>query len=151
MNQFDKRRHELFIEIGDHRKMVLSTASVTRVTSRMMSIICIDGQFLFQTDQRSRKSIQLRVNPQASLCFDNLQIEGICREIGHPDNHPAFCALYEKYFPSAYRRYTHLEDERLFVLEPEYIKKWVYVDGEPFEEIWDFAKNNYELLKYIQR
>lgn len=148
MNQFEERRYELFNEIGDHRKMVLSTASGTNVTSRMMSVICIDGQFMFQTDQRSRKSIQLRVNPQAALCFDNLQIEGICREIGHPGDNPAFCRLYEQHFPSAYRRYTHLEDERLFVLEPGYIKKWCYVDGEPFEEIWDFSAKAWEIRKY---
>lgn len=149
MVQFDEQCGALFREIGESRKMVLSTSAGDCVTSRMMSIVVFHGKFYFQTDKTFRKYEQLQKNPRAALCFDNFQIEGRCENLGHPSNHSEFCCLYEKNFPGSFKRYTPLTHERLFVLDPAYVKKWIYEVGEPFEEIYDFVHGTYEKRKYV--
>ena len=149
MVQFDVQCGTLFREIGECRKMVLSTSAEDCVTSRMMSIVVFDGKFYFQTDKTFRKFEQLKKNPRAALCFDNYQIEGGCAELGHPSKQLEFCCLYEKHFPGSFKRYTPLTNERVFVLDPACVKKWIYEDGEPYEEIYDFVHRTYEKRKYV--
>ena len=48
MEQFKEKLEKLFMDIGSSRKMVLSTSYQDKVTSRMMSIIVLDGCFYFQ-------------------------------------------------------------------------------------------------------
>ena len=52
---FHEQAAALFEQLGDHRKMVLSTSADGRVTSRMMSILILSRAFYFQTDQSMRK------------------------------------------------------------------------------------------------
>lgn len=149
MEEFSAQCAALFKDLGEHRNMVLSTSFEDNVTSRMMSIIILNDVFYFQTDKNSEKYKQLQKNPRASLCTDNFQIEGACEELGHPLENSAFCALYEKYYPDAFKRYTSLAGESLFSFEPAYIKKWIYECGEPHEEIFDFSHKIHEKKKYI--
>lgn len=149
MKTFDEKCATLIEEIGEYKKMVLSTSLKDCVTSRMMSIIVFDGIFYFQTDKTSRKYEQLKNNIRASLCIDNIQIEGCCKEVGHPLDNADFLRLYQKHFPNSFERYTQLTNERLFAFEPRYIKKWIYDKGEPYEEIFDFTQKIYEKRKYI--
>lgn len=103
-----------FLEaFGKGRKMVLSTAENDAVTSRMMSIVRLGDQFYFQTDKNFRKYNQLIANPQAALCIDNTQIEGVCKELGHPSQCTAFAKAYQECFPDSYERYTLLQNERV--------------------------------------
>lgn len=57
---FHEQAAALFEQLGDHRKMVLSTSADGRVTSRMMSILILSRAFYFQTDQSMRKFQQLK-------------------------------------------------------------------------------------------
>lgn len=148
---FDKQRGILFKELGEHKNMVLSTSFKNYVTSRMMSVIIKDGVFYFQTAENSRKYLQLQNNPLSSLCADNFQIEGYCRKSGKPEENNDFCRLYKKYYPDAFIRYTSLPDEVLLCLEPSYIKRWLYINGEPYEEIFDFNKKFYEKNRILKR
>ena len=143
MNDFALKCLDLFENIGEHKNMVLSTSLNEKVTSRMMSIVVIDGAFYFQTDCHFRKYKQIMSNPNVALCADNLQIEGLCREIGRPHDHSEFCALYQRHFSTAYELYSGLESERLFAVKPVYIQKWLYENGCPFVETFDFANKFY--------
>ena len=143
MEQFKEKLEKLFMDIGSSRKMVLSTSYQDKVTSRMMSIIVLDGCFYFQTDRTFRKYEQMKKNSNVALCIDNFQIEGVCRELGHPSENPDFCEEYEKSFKNSYDRYTSHAQERLFVVKPCYIQKWIYEDGEPFVEAFDLKAGNY--------
>jgi len=138
----------LFEQIGECNKMVLSTSLHDKVTSRMMSVIITNKLFYFQTDKNSRKYEQLQRNHNASLCMDNIQIEGICIEIGHPLDNKVFSELYKEHFKGSYDRYSSLQNERLFELKPLHIQKWIYGDSEPYVETYDFDKNLYEKLPY---
>lgn len=104
--------------------MVLATADDARVSARMMSVIQLDGLFYFQTDVTLRKHAQLQRNPRAAL---------------------------EQAFPSTYARYTALENEVLYVLEPDFAQKWIYQGGQPFVERLDYAAQACEKRPYLGR
>lgn len=142
--------YNMFLEnFGNGRTMVLSTSENNIVSSRMMSVIRIGDNFYFQTDITFRKYRQLTSNRSASLCADNIQIEGICEELGHPLNNASFCEMFRKCFKGSYDAYTALKNERLFRLTPTFIERWIYKDGEPYIETYDIKTRTYSLNKYI--
>ena len=140
---FDIQKDLLFSQLGDHKKMVLSTSAENKVSSRMVSVIILDTAFYLQTDRTMRKFTQLQTNPYAALCFENTQIEGICSVVGRPCKNSAFIALYRKYFPHAYTLYTGLPNEILVKFSPNYLKRWLYEGEKPYEEIFDFSTRTY--------
>ncbi len=146
--QFIEQYRAFLDTFGEARIMVLSTSKNNHVTSRMMSIIHIDEAFYFQTDKNFRKYEQLKSNPNVALCIENIQIEGICEEIGRPTEYPAFCEQYQKHFANSYRRYTPLENERLFKITPQFIERWLYLEGIPFMETFDIEQQEYRLMQY---
>lgn len=135
--------------LGTNKKMVLSTSLGEVVTSRTMSIIIFQEKFYFQTDKTSRKCRQIKDNCNVALCIDNIQVEGICSELGHPGTNMEFLEAYKKYFPSSFIRYSSLENERLFQISPIFIEKWIYIDGAPYIETFDIANKRYVLEQYI--
>lgn len=151
MNIFIDRYHDFLREFGSGKTMVLSSSEKDKVTSRMMSIVQWDGVFYFQTDKTFRKYHQLRNNPQVALCIDNIQIEGICEEIGHPMECSSFCNLYQECFSSSFKRYSSLKNERLFAVRPTYIERWLYKEGIPFMETFDMDAQIYNLSQYEGR
>lgn len=149
MNTVFHEKYDNFLkEFGKGKTMVLSSSENNRVTSRMMSVVQANGLFYFQTDKTFRKYNQLIVNPQVALCINNIQIEGICHEIGHPTKNDVFSGLYQEIFNSSFKRYTALENERLFVMKPTYIERWLYIDGVPYLEIFEIENKKYELVEY---
>lgn len=129
--------------------MVLSSSENGRVSSRMMSVVFFDGCFYFQTDKTLRKYHQLISNPHVALCADNLQIEGICEDIGHPMDNVMFCKAYQESFHGSYNRYSSLRNERLFVVKPTHVERWLYIGGVPFLETYDIEQQQYDLTEYI--
>ncbi len=138
-------------EFGSSKKMVLSTSLEDVVTSRMMSIVAIDGYLYFQTDNSFRKYKQLKGNNRIALCIDNIQIEGVCEEVGHPMEHNDFCTVYRNAFSGSYERYSKLRNERLFMVTPTFIERWIYLDSVPYMEIFDVANEKYNLQQYTGR
>lgn len=113
-------------EFGKGKRMVLSTSLQDHVTSRMMSVVQREGIFYFQTDSEIRKYKQLSGNPRVALCIENIQIEGLCREIGRPPE----------------------DSERLFAVTPLFIERWMYLDGKPFVEELDVERQIYMRREY---
>lgn len=147
-NEFQRQQRSFWEVFGEAKKMVLSTAAGDRVSSRMMSVIQMEGLLYFQTDRAFLKYRQLAENKNAALCMDNIQIEGICRELGHPMENERFAGLYGKHFPGSFERYSGLKNERLFVMSPVFIKRWIYRDGLPFEEVFEAEGERYSLTEY---
>lgn len=148
MSDFENQFSAFLSEFGRGRQMVLSTSLYDKVTSRMMSVIQIDGNFYFQTDKTFRKYNQLIKNSNVALCIDNIQIEGICKELGNPLENFFFCSIYKECFPGSYEKYSSLSNEILFVVTPLYIERWIYKDAIPFVETFDVAKKAYSLCEY---
>lgn len=148
MDIFSEKIKVFLSEFGNGRKMVLSTSENNRVSSRMMSIVQIGGEFYFQTDITMKKYNQISVNNNVALCIDNIQIEGICTEIGYPLDNALFCDVFQKCFKGSYDAYSALNNERLFVVKPLYIERWVYKEGVPYLETFDFHTQQYSFDKY---
>ncbi len=149
MDIFSQKAKAFLSEFGQGRKMVLSTAENNIVSSRMMSIVQIGGEFYFQTDKTMKKYNQISVNNNVALCIDNIQIEGICTEIGRPLNNALFCNAFQKLFKGSYDAYSALDNERLFVVKPLHIERWIYKEGVPYLEVFDFHTKQYSFNKYL--
>lgn len=149
MDTFFTEYEKFLFDFGKGRKMVLSTSENDIVSSRMMSVVLIDGIFYFQTDITFKKYRQLSSNRNVALCIDNIQIEGICEEIGHPLNNASFCDRFLECFKGSYDAYTSLKNERLFAVRPTYIERWIYKEGVPYIEIFDIKAQSYKTSKYI--
>ena len=142
--------YEHFLKkLGKGKRMVLSTSYNDIVTSRTMSIIQMNGKLYFQTDRTSKKYKQLMKNPHISLCMENIQIVGQCKEIGQPLENIDFISAYKKNFLDSYTRYSSLANERLFEINPTYVEKWIYIDNIPFIEVLDIVNKQYRLNQYI--
>lgn len=148
MSFFSEKYSDLMDQFGTSKEMVLSTAEKNIVSSRMMSVIQINGKLYFQTDKTFRKYRQIAQNPSVALCIDNIQIEGRCREIGRPLENNEFLQKFQRCFPDSYKRYSLLENEVLFEVTPTYIERWVYIDSVPFIEIYDISNEEYRLDEY---
>ncbi len=145
---FGEKLNEFYTEFGDSKIMVLSSACNNKVSSRMMSIVFIDGKFYFQTDKNFRKYKQIIANPNIALCIDNIQIEGICKECGQPFDNVKFIEVFKKNYESSYEKYSNLGDEVLFEISPNYMQRWLYIDGEPYIQKFDFIKQEYNISSY---
>ena len=55
MDDFSEKMQSLLADFGKGRKMVLSTSAEGLVSSRMMSVVQLDGIFYFQTDMTMKK------------------------------------------------------------------------------------------------
>lgn len=148
MELFSEKLQSFLDDFGKGRKMVLSTSENDRVSSRMMSVVMINGFFCFQTDRELRKYGQLMANSNAALCIDNIQIEGICEELGHPLENGDFCKAFRECFRGSYDAYTFLENERLFALRPIYIERWLYIENTPCIETFDIQEQRYRCERY---
>lgn len=146
---FKEHAKELFRELAKAKIMVLSTSWEDRVSSRMMSVIRLEEFFYFQTDTTFRKYEQIKHNPNVALCFDNVQVEGICEEIGKPMDHVEFSEAFQECFQGSFEKYSALENERLFRVKPVFIQRWIYVEGIPFIERFDFENEKYSKEEYI--
>lgn len=149
MNSFLEKYNEFLTEFGQGRKMVLSTSENDKVSSRMMSVIRINDEFFFQTDTQLRKYRQLTVNQNVALCIDNIQIEGICEEKCHPLDHDEFCSLYQQCYKGSFDAYSSLKNERLFVVKPLFVERWIYRDGIPYMETFDVQNKRYRCEEYL--
>lgn len=148
MNDFENQFAAFLNEFGRRKQMVLSTSLNDQVTSRMMSVIQKDGNFYFQTDKTFRKYNQLIQNKNIALCIDNIQIEGICTELGHPLEDSAFSTLYKECFSGSFEKYSSLGNEVLFMVTPLYVERWIYRNGVPFVETFNVVKKEYHLYEY---
>ncbi len=140
---FDAKLTELFLKFGVYKNMVLSTVMNNDVDSRMMSIVCFNGKFYFQTDKNFRKYQQIMSNSKVSLCIDNISVNGICKCVGKPVDNYMFCKLFKESFQKAYNLYTGLESEVLFEVEPLHIKCWIYENDIPYIEEYELNKKIY--------
>ncbi len=146
--EYTEAYEQFWKEVGAYRKMVLSTSNQNVPTSRMISVIIGEQKLYFQTDARSRKYAQIHGNQNVALCIDNIQIEGVCVELGKPIDNDIFLAQYRCGYPDSYNRYTMLEYERLFEVTPTYIERWKYIERIPYIETMDVRKKQYRLVRY---
>ena len=92
------------------------------------------------------KARQIAANDRVALCRDNIQIEGACRQIGHPfdESNQAFQALYKKYYAGVYGRYSPLEEARVYEIKPSRIVLWGYDNDKAYRDHFDCVRLLYQ-------
>lgn len=148
MNQFQDKFCAFLEEFGIGKSMVLSTSLHDKVTSRMMSVAQKEGVFYFQTDKTFRKYEQLIGNANVALCIENIQIEGVCEELGYPKDHSDFCEVFAQRFQKSYQHYSGLPNERLFRVIPKRIERWLYEADQALVETMDVENQVYTICPY---
>ena len=141
---------QLFAKLGDHAFMCLATSKDDCVTARSVSVLVDHRKFYFQSDVRLRKCRQIEANPNVALCWQNVQIIGACRAIGHPlltENAPMM-KLYRQHFAGSYEKYSALADEMLFEIAPRSIQVWNYNGEKPYQEFFDLSNESYRREDY---
>lgn len=138
-----KKVEEFFLKLGVAKKIVLSTSSKNRVTSRTMSFVIFNNKFYCQTDKNFLKYQQIIENPNVSLCIDNIQIEGVAIAEGSPLENKRFIKLFEEYYKNSYLNYSFLEDEVLLEITPTLINIWDYENEKPLRKYYDLKNKTY--------
>lgn len=77
-------------------------------------------------------------------CF----FEGKCEELGRPDDNPMYCEVFSERYKGSYDSYSHMKNERIFAVKPSFVERWVYREGIPFIETFDFAQEKYRFIQY---
>lgn len=137
----------LWKKIGSHGVMTLSTCSHSRVTSRPMSVVVINGKFYCQTDINFLKCRQKKENLNTALSFKNFSIEGRCKIMDKPVMHSGFIKAMTEHFPSAVTRYSGLDTERMLEITPTLIYLWEYENDKPYMEYYDFRNDTYRKVE----
>ena len=150
MDKYNQKINEIFNQLQDHGKLILATTDNNKVSARNMSFIIYKQCFYFQTDIAFRKYKDIQTNNHVALCIDNIQIEGLCKELCHPSEHEMFKTLFQKYSSSSFEAYTFLPSERLFVIEPTFIQRWNYVNNLAVIEQLDIEQKKYTEEPYPQ-
>ncbi len=122
-------------ELTNSDVMVLATSAENRVTARSMSTIYDSGFIYLQTDRKMLKYKQIEENCNVALSVGFLQLEGKAVDIGGWNNNSHLLELYKAKHNSSYEKYKNLKSETVIRIEINYIKKWRYVSGVPFELI----------------
>ena len=144
---FENKLPPLWESIGSCGVMTISACSHSRVTSRPVSVVVIDGKFYFQTDIRYLKCRQIKENPNIALSFRNFSIEGRCRIMDKPVMHRDFIKSMTEHFPSAVTRYSGVDTERVLEITPTLIYLWEYENDKPYMEYYDFRNDTYRKVE----
>lgn len=147
---FEYKKKEFFNKFEKAKPMVLSTCVDNAVSSRMVNIILYNEKFYFQTHRTTKKYKEIIKNNNVSICIDNFQVQGICKEIGKPfdTENEFFIILYKSYFEKFFNEFSYLENQVVFEITPKKIETCLYVDNVHHIEYYDFDKKRYIVKEY---
>lgn len=131
MISYKERENDIWEKAGGAQLISLATSVDGRPSVRTMSAVFIDRKIYFQTDRTLDKAIEIRKNPRVAVSMGSIQFNGICKELGHPfeAENERFLDVYSTCYKDSYKQYSHLEEERVYEINPELIKVWGYRDG----------------------
>ncbi len=140
MIDFMQAVNNMMKKINSGNKMVLATRSDDGVAARTVSIVAHENAFYFQTGIDMAKAKEIEECSNVALCFKDIEIKGSCVQIGKPtdENNKWFVEAFIELYPSAYEKYSHLEQERVYKITPKQIKIWEYQGDLPGIQVIDF-------------
>lgn len=151
---FDEAVAIMFHQLGDFKIMALASSLNDYVMVRNVSCLFYDQKIYFKTDKNFRKTKQLLENPQAALCWNGIQIEGIAENKGLVIEEPGgrFEKGYKKFLWNSYNAYSHEDTEILIEVAPKYVEIWDTSEGEYAYQIFlDFDKKEVEVRPYDKK
>ena len=122
---------EIITALEKEKTLILATCAENHVTIRHMSHVNNGLTIYFQTGRDYLKTIQITANPCVALSVGTYDIEGKAEIIGHPIDNPLFVEKIKSKHPSAFERWSSLEDEVVIRVEIKRVRQWMYVDNQP--------------------
>ncbi len=109
----------------------LATAAGDHVTVRTVNTVNVGMKIYFSTDTRLTKFAQISANPKVALCRENVQIEGLARDLGHPltPKNKYFCDLFRRQHPTFFDLYAAVPTQTVVEINPTLITVWHH-DGD---------------------
>jgi len=148
MNGFQVEKDKVLKELASINFMVLATSKNDLVTARNMSIISTNCKIYFQTGTLMDKYDQIKNNANIALCTNNIQIQGIARDIGPWEKNQDLLELYKKKHNNSYELYGNMKTQTVIEITIKNIKKWDYKDGKPYIYYIDFNNETFENKEY---
>ena len=150
---YEKLEKETVEILENNKNWILSTSFIDKITSRSMSIINIGLDIYFQTNKKYTKYSQMTKNPNVSLCFGNVSIEGVSKEIGNwkDEKNKEIMELYKSRHLSSYNRYGDLDGQVVFKVSPKKVSYWKYppaANADPYREILYIDKKMAERVEF---
>lgn len=135
---------EVSIALAGAASIVLATGAGNLITARTMSPANVGLDVYMQTSRDFTKIAQMQENPNVALCLGNIQIEGVAEFLGHPmdEGNETFRMLYSKKHRGSYERYSMTEEEIVFVVHPQRVTLWKYIDGNPCRDRLDVGEKS---------
>ncbi len=95
---FEEKYSEVMERLKNENTIVLATSYKDKVTARSLWFVLYKSSIYFFTTKAYTKYKQIARNPNAALCLDNIQIEGIANIKGHPllEENKTICDYCEK-------------------------------------------------------
>ena len=95
---FEEKYNEVMERLKNEDTIVLATSYKDKVTARSLWFVLYKSSIYFFTTTAYTKYKQIEKNPNAALCLDNIQIEGIANIKGHPalEENKTICDYCEK-------------------------------------------------------
>ncbi|MDR0288046.1 MAG: pyridoxamine 5'-phosphate oxidase family protein [Clostridiales bacterium] len=136
---YTELEREITEKLESLSQITLATCAGDRVYARTVCPINDELTIYLGTSGKSEKAIQILGNGNVALAVDNIQIEAVAENIGHPSKHPAYTAKYAEKFPQYVTQY-HTESEDIVVLvKPSKITLYKFF-GKACEDILDIEK-----------
>jgi len=133
MDEFNEQFELIMNMFANGVVFALATENNHQPSVRSISGFSLNNKIYFQTDMLMEKANEIKDNPKVAISYEGIQIKGICTEIGRLDSieNKWFSDLFKVLFPNAYKKYSHVETERIYEIEPLLIKSWGDKDGIP--------------------
>lgn len=148
---FEEAKKIYLEKLGDYKIMALASCVDDYPMIRNVSCIFYNEKIYFKTDKNFRKTKQLLQNPKVAMCFHNVQVEGIAVNTGLvvDEKDRVFEKKYKEYLWGSYNAYSHVEDEILIEVTPEFVEIWDDDENKHAYQIFiDFKKKTVEIKPY---
>lgn len=134
--------------ISKAASVALATSLEGRTTVRMMTGVVLDGAVWVQTDRRFLKCMQIAGNPRVAICCDDLQMEGVAHDMGHPNDNPAYLQAFADAYPHFAMSFLAKETQIAYKIVPTSGTLWCYEDRLPYMLVVDDAAQTAKRLNF---
>ena len=138
-------------KLGDYKIMALASCVNDYPMVRNVSCVFYHDKIYFKTDKNFRKTQQLFKNNRVAMCFNGVQVEGTCKNLGLVIDEPGriFEKKYKEFLWQSYNAYSHVDSEILIEVTPCFVEIWDEDENrKAFQLFIDFEKKSVEFKPY---
>lgn len=146
--EFEQVQRYFWERFGRGQEIVFATSSENIVTARTISAIPLNGKICFPTWSSTIKYSRLTENENVALSLAAIQMTGIAKDIGHPNNseNKEFSDKFRATFPTGFDEFCESPEAVIIEITPKEVMFDQNETGDMFKA--DFTKQTAENLGY---